>query len=125
MLDFRELAQDGQDLEQLVRELALALGYRVRWSGRGADSGRDLVLDEPGDKAFGGKVRVWLVSCKHTAHANSGRGRSVSGEDLGSEGGIVDAVAQHEAMDICSCVQRSHPARLQPGLRQSSVTPQP
>ncbi|GAA4561302.1 restriction endonuclease [Streptomyces collinus] len=105
MLDFHELASDGEDLEQMVRELALALGYRARWSGRGADGGRDLLLEEPGDALLGAKTRNWVVSCKHMAHAKGGAGRSVNGEDLGSAGGIVDAVAQHDAdgfLLVCS-----------------------
>ncbi|MFB7475911.1 restriction endonuclease [Kitasatospora sp. NPDC056184] len=105
MLDFHELAQDGEDLEQLVRELALALGYRAKWSGRGADGGRDLLLEEPGDALLGAKTRNWVVSCKHMAHAKDGAGRSVNGEDVGSAGGIVDAVAQHDAdgfLLVCS-----------------------
>lgn len=105
MLDFHELASDGEDLEQLVRELALALGYRARWSGRGADGGRDLVLEEAGDVLLGAKTRNWVVSCKHMAHAKDGAGRSVNGEDVGSVGGIVDAVAQHDAAGfllVCS-----------------------
>ncbi|MFD8736565.1 restriction endonuclease [Streptomyces sp. NPDC059618] len=105
MLDFRELAPDGEDLEQLVRELALSLGYRAKWSGRGADGGRDLLLEEPGDMLLGAKTRNWVISCKHMAHAKGGAGRSVNGEDVGSIGGIVDAVAQHDAdafLLVCS-----------------------
>jgi hypothetical protein len=105
MLDFKEIAKDGEDLELLTRELALALGYRVQWSGRGSDGGRDLILEESGDPLLGAKTRRWLVSCKHTAHSGSGTGRSVNGEDVGSDGGIVDAVAQHRAdgyLLVCS-----------------------
>jgi hypothetical protein len=105
VLDFTELSPDGEDLEQMTRELILALGYRARWSGRGADGGRDLVLEEPGDPILGGKTRSWLVSCKHTAHARGGAGRAVSGEDVGSDGGIADAVSQHGAdgyLLVCS-----------------------
>src|SRR5215218_507748 len=97
VLDFTELSADGEELEQMVRELCLAMGYRARWSGRGSDGGRDLLLEEVGDRALGGKVRRWLVSCKHTARANGGNGRAVNGEDVGSIGGIADAVAQHGA----------------------------
>ena len=105
MLDFRELPQDGIAFEQLVRETCLAVGYRARWSGKGADAGRDLIVEEPGDPVFGRKTRNWLVSCKHTAHANSGKGRAVSTEDVGTDGGVVDAVAQHETQGyllVCS-----------------------
>ncbi|MFI1524224.1 restriction endonuclease [Kitasatospora cineracea] len=105
MLDFHELPQDGEALEQLVRELALTLDYRVRWSGRGADGGRDLILEESGDAVLGAKTRHWVVSCKHMAHAKDGAGRSVNGEDVGAAGGIVDAVSQHDATGfllVCS-----------------------
>ena len=60
-------------LEQLVRETCLAIGYRVRWSGKGADAGRDLLIEESGDPLFGRKTRNWLVSCKHNAHASGGK----------------------------------------------------
>lgn len=107
MLDFTELSPDGEDLEQLVRELCLALGYRAVWSGRGADGGRDLLITEPGDPLFGGKQRTWLASCKHTAHANRGAGRAVNGDDVGTDGGISDALAQHGAdgyLLVCTTV---------------------
>ncbi len=83
----------------------LSLGYHITWSGRGPDGGQDLLLEEPGEGLFGTKKRTWLISCKHTAHANKGKGRSVSGEDVGSDGGIVDAVMQHKAdgyLLVCS-----------------------
>lgn len=41
-MDFKELPQDGQAFEQLVRELLFSRGLHVAWSGRGADGGRDL-----------------------------------------------------------------------------------
>ncbi|WP_409463228.1 restriction endonuclease [Amycolatopsis sp. GA6-003] len=105
MLDFAELSADGEDLELLVRELCRSLGYVVRWSGRGQDAGRDLLLEERGDPLFGRKIRRWLVSCKHTARANGGAGRSVSSNDVGELGGVVDAVTQHGASGfllVCS-----------------------
>lgn len=110
MFDFTELSENGEQLEQLVRELCLSLGYRFRWTGRGADAGQDLVLEEEGDALFGKKIRSWLVSCKHTAHANYGKGRAVNGGDVGSDGGIIDAVAQHNAhgyLLVCSTVPSS------------------
>src|SRR5207249_2184390 len=73
--------------------------------GKGADAGRDLLIEESGDPLFGRKTRNWLVSCKHNAHASGGKGRAVSTEDVGTDGGIVDAVAQHEAhgyLLVCS-----------------------
>ncbi|MGP4086118.1 restriction endonuclease [Streptomyces sp. KR55] len=105
MLDFTELSQNGEDLELLVREIAVSLGFKALWSGRGPDGGRDLILEEPGSSHLGAKVRRWLVSCKHTAHANQGKGRSVGIDDVGADGGIVDAVHQHQAhayLLVCS-----------------------
>ncbi|MFC7625408.1 restriction endonuclease [Microlunatus sp. GCM10028923] len=110
MLNFKELSQDGEDLEQLVRELGLALDYRVSWSGRGSDDGRDLLLAEPGDPLLGSKTRTWVVSCKHTAHAGGGNGRAVGVSDLGGEGGMIDVVDQHQAdgyLLVCSTVPSS------------------
>lgn len=105
LLDFTELPKDGEALELLVREMVLMLGYRARWSGRGPDSGRDLILEEPGDPALGSKIRKWIISCKHTAHADRGNGRSVNGEDIGTDGGIIDTLAQHQGdgyLLVCS-----------------------
>lgn len=46
MLDFTELSDDGQDLELLIRELLFSTGYKVYWSVRGSDGGRDLICIE-------------------------------------------------------------------------------
>jgi hypothetical protein len=104
MLDFTEIP-DGEGFELLVRDMLVAMEYRVTWSGRGADQGKDLLVDEPGDKNFGAKPRRWLVSCKHNALANEGKGRSVSADDIGQDGGIADTVTEHGAsgfMVACS-----------------------
>jgi hypothetical protein len=105
MIDFTELSQDGRDLEQLVRELAFVLNLNSHWTGVGPDGGKDLLLEEVGDPIFGRKVRRWLVSVKHFAHANNGRGRAVGLEDIGDAGGIMNAVDQHGAngfLLVCS-----------------------
>ena len=52
MLDFKEIDQDGTDFELLIRELLIVLGYRVYWSGRGADGGKDLLCIESRDSFF-------------------------------------------------------------------------
>jgi hypothetical protein len=96
VLDFTEIS-DGEGFELLVRDMLVAMDYRVTWSGRGADQGKDLLVDEPGDRNFGAKPRRWLVSCKHNALANNNKGRSVNSNDIGSIGGIVDAVHEHGA----------------------------
>nr|WGD83592.1 restriction endonuclease [Bacillus subtilis] len=46
MLDFKELSQDGTDLERLVREIFVREGYEVHWTGKGSDGGRDLIVTE-------------------------------------------------------------------------------
>ena len=46
MLDFKELPQDGEAFEQLIRELLFSYGMTVEWSGRGPDGGRDLICCE-------------------------------------------------------------------------------
>lgn len=105
MLDFTELSRDGRDLEQLVRELCFTLGYTAHWSGVGPDDDRDLLLEEPGQPLFGAKVRRWLVSAKHFAHANGGSGRAVGVNDVSDSGGIANAVDQHDAAGyllVCS-----------------------
>lgn len=96
MLDFTEIPE-GEGFELLVRDMLVAMGYRVSWYGRGADRGKDLLVDEPGDGSFGAKTRRWLISCKHNAHANNKSGRSVSPGDIEYGGGIVDTVHDHGA----------------------------
>src|SRR5687768_16653444 len=105
VLDFRELSATGEALEQMVRELSFVLGLKPRWSGRGQDAGRDLILEERGHPRLGQKTRRWLVSCKHFAQANGGTGRAVGSADVGADGGIIDTVAHHGAdgyLLVCS-----------------------
>ncbi|WP_404362903.1 restriction endonuclease [Corallococcus coralloides] len=90
MLNFKELPDDGQAFEQLVRELLFSRGLHVQWSGVGPDGGRDLVCHEKLQGLFASETRVWLVQCKH--YANSGK--SVGIGDLDD---IVDSCAQHGA----------------------------
>lgn len=44
MLNFKELPEDGNDFELLVRELLYNRGLEVYWSGKGADGGKDLYV---------------------------------------------------------------------------------
>jgi hypothetical protein len=78
-LDLR-VVSDGTRFEQLVRDLLEAFGYRVAWTGKGVDDGRDLVAVEPGDPMFGSVSRKWLVSCKHNAHAGTSVGVNAIGD---------------------------------------------
>ncbi len=98
MLDFKELSKDGQDLEQLVRELLFARGLRCYWSGKGPDGGRDLLAIEDRPSLIFNDSKRWLIQCKHNAHA----GGSVGIGDLDD---IVDSCAQHNAegyLLVCS-----------------------
>ena len=89
-MDFRELPEDGQAFEQLVRELMFSLGLNVEWSGRGPDGGKDILCKETLKGHFAQQTRTWLVQCKHNAHSGS----SVSGSDLDE---IVTSCTQHNA----------------------------
>jgi hypothetical protein len=98
MLDFKELPQDGEAFEQLIRELLFSYGMTVEWSGRGPDGGRDLICRESLKSLIAPTNRTWLVQCKHFAHAN----RSVGVDDLDN---IVDSCAHHNATGyplVCS-----------------------
>lgn len=90
MLDFKELPQDGQAFEQLVREILFAMGLHVAWSGKGADGGRDLLCREEMHGQLGRQTVTWLIQCKHNAHS----GKSVGIGDLDN---IVDSCLQHGA----------------------------
>jgi hypothetical protein len=90
MLDYKELPEDGQAFEQLVREILFNKGLYVQWSGRGADGGKDLICRETLRGLIAPYSKTWLVQCKHFAHS----GRSVGLKDLDS---IADSCAQHQA----------------------------
>lgn len=90
MLDFKELPQDGEAFEQLVRELLFSYGMAVEWSGRGPDGGRDLICREALKSLIAPTSRTWLVQCKHFAHAN----RSVGVDDLDN---VVNSCSHHNA----------------------------
>lgn len=89
-MDFRELPQDGQAFEQLIRELLFSIGLYVEWSGRGPDGGRDLLCRETLTGQFLPTTRTWLIQCKHKAHG----GDSVGVNDLDD---IVSSCVQHGA----------------------------
>lgn len=74
MLDFTELPKDGTRFEQLVREVLLKQGLRPHWTGKGPDSGRDLLVEEPLRGEIQDSKRLWLVDCKHYAHSNKSVG---------------------------------------------------
>ncbi|MFZ0928499.1 MAG: restriction endonuclease [Syntrophobacteraceae bacterium] len=89
-IDLREIPSSapghlGQDIFELfARDFLKALGFEVvAGPDRGADSGRDIIVQEKVSGLLSSEVRRWLVSVKHFAHS----GRSVG---LGHERNIVD-----------------------------------
>lgn len=80
LLDFKELSQDGTDLERLVREIFVREGYKVHWTGKGSDGGRDLILTEKVQGPLSKFERTWLVQCKHKAFS----GKSIGKEEANS-----------------------------------------
>ena len=84
ILDFREipeahLASGEQDrFEMFARDFLEYLGYRILSSpARGADGGKDLIVEERRVGVGGETLVKWLVSCKHKAHS----GESVKPSD--------------------------------------------
>lgn len=75
-LDFKEIAQANlgsgvQDsFELLTRDFLEFLGYKIILDpSRGADGGKDLVVEERRTGVGGDTFVKWLVSCKHNAHS--------------------------------------------------------
>lgn len=98
MLNFKELSVDGNQLELLIREILLTKGFRVQWSGKGPDGGKDLICWEERDSEFLKDTKKWLIQCKHNAHAD----KSVGLTDLDD---IIDSCSQHETngyLLVCS-----------------------
>lgn len=94
-LDFKEIpsANKGggqQDtFELFARDVLSYLGYRIiEDPDRGADGGRDLIVDEVLQGINSEHTIRWLVSCKHFAHS----GHSVSDKD---EINIIERLNQH------------------------------
>ena len=94
LIDFTELisAVPGEGLEELARQIGRRKGLSPTWSGRGPDSGRDLLFTEFLKGPLSKERIKWLVSCKDRAES----GESVSESDLPSPG-IKDKLAQHNA----------------------------
>jgi len=96
IIDFTEIPQanvpNGQQdkFELFAREFLNYMGYRIiEEPSRGADGGKDLVVDEHINLIGGVPYTIrWLVSCKHYAHS----GKSVSD---GDELNVKDRVEQH------------------------------
>lgn len=93
-LEFTEIpsAQSGPDrdrFELFAREFLIAEGFRiVEQPDRGADGGRDIIVEEDRLGPGGANVVRWLVSCKHKAHS----GTSVTPAD---EPNVRDRLGTH------------------------------
>jgi hypothetical protein len=102
-LDFKEipqanLANGEQDtFELFAREFLELFGFRaLSGPDRGADLGRDLLVQETRVGVAGETIINWLVSCKHNAHS----GQSVG---LGEESDILDRVRVHNCHGFIGC----------------------
>lgn len=97
LINFKEIprantGEGNQDtFELFARDLLTEIGYQViEEPARGADSGKDLIIQEKRTGIGGETDFRWLVSCKHFAHNNKGKkGQSVTPAD---EENILDRV---------------------------------
>lgn len=93
-LDFTEIPEAHKGpyrdrFEMFAREMLLSEGFRIiDHPDRGADGGRDLIVEEDRTGPGGANVVRWLVSCKHKAHS----GTSVSPTD---EFNVRDRLGTH------------------------------
>lgn len=78
ILDFTEISQANisngkQDtFEMFARDFFLELGFNIiEGPDRGADNGRDLIIEEKQKGIIGETTVKWLVSCKHLAHSGN------------------------------------------------------
>ncbi|NEI62158.1 restriction endonuclease [Rhizobium leguminosarum] len=100
-LNLKEIppAHSGADrdrFEIFAREFMAAKGFRViTHPDRGADGGRDLLLEEDRSGPGGTTTIRWLVSCKHKAHSGS----SVQPAD---DENIHDRLATHDCQGFIS-----------------------
>ena len=88
VLDFREIPQanlangEQDEFELFARDFFVYLGYKIiSEPDRGQDGGKDILVQES-RTGIGGETKVlWLVSCKHFAHSNVGKGKAVGVDD--------------------------------------------
>ncbi len=97
IIDFKEIhpansSKTGEqdDFEFFSRDFLDFLGYKViSEPNRGQDGGLDILVEEMRIGISNNTKIRWLVSCKHYAHSNSGKGKSVGIDD---EINIIDRV---------------------------------
>jgi hypothetical protein len=87
-LDFKEIPQANlangkqDEFELFARDFFAYLGYKIiSEPDRGQDGGKDILIQESRIGIGGETTVLWLVSCKHFAHSNSGKGRGVGVDD--------------------------------------------
>jgi hypothetical protein len=88
VLDFKEIPQANlangkqDEFELFARDFLVYLGYKIiSEPDRGQDGGKDILIQEC-RTGIGGETKVvWLVSCKHFAHSNQGKGKAVGVDD--------------------------------------------
>lgn len=101
ILDFKEI-EDGEEFELFACEFLSLMGLKViDGPDRGPDGGRDIIAVEKRN----GKDFRWLVSCKHNAYAEDGKGRAVKKSD---ELDIRDRTEFFDCdgfMSFCSTIQ--------------------
>jgi hypothetical protein len=98
ILDFREIPQSNlatgrqDDFELFSRDFLEYLGYLIiSEPNRGQDGGIDILVEER-RLGVGGQTNFsWLVSCKHYAHRDSGKGKAVGIDDEINIGDRVDS----------------------------------
>jgi hypothetical protein len=120
VIDYREIppansASGDQDLFELfARDYLAILGFHVVTEpNRGADGGRDFIVEET-RSGVGGATRVrWLVSCKHKSHS----GQSVSPSDEGNVRDRVEAAKCTGFLGFYSTLPSSGLASVLEGLR--------
>ncbi|WP_133718635.1 restriction endonuclease [Methylocaldum gracile] len=123
VLDFKEIPEahiatgEQDQFELFAREFLSNLGYKIL-SGpdRGADGGKDLVVEEKRVGVGGETCIRWLVSCKHKAHS----GKSVSPQDESNIRDRVESNKSHGFIGFYSTLPSSGLAKVLKGLREKS-----
>lgn len=87
-LDFTEIPQANlangkqDEFELFARDFFACLGYKIiSEPDRGQDGGKDILIQESRIGVGGETLMLWLVSCKHFSHSNSGKGKAVGVDD--------------------------------------------
>lgn len=87
-LNFKEIPQanlsngEQDEFELFARDFFAYLGYKIiSEPDRGQDGGKDILIQESRIGIGGETKLLWLVSCKHFAHSNSGKSKAVGVDD--------------------------------------------